>query len=59
MVGEARFVLLSEASHSTHEFYRERALITERLIDQRGFDAVVGVDVERRGICFDKRPVLC
>ncbi len=25
MVGEARFVLLGEASHGTHEFYRERA----------------------------------
>ena len=23
MVGEARFVLLGEASHGTHEFYRE------------------------------------
>ena len=37
MVGEARFVLLGEASHGTHEFYRERALITKRLIYQRGF----------------------
>ena len=25
MVGDARFVLLGEASHGTHEFYRERA----------------------------------
>ena len=40
MVGEARFVLLGEASHGTHEFYRERALITKRLIYQRGFNAV-------------------
>jgi erythromycin esterase-like protein len=40
MVGEARFVLLGEASHGTHEFYRERALITKRLIYQRGFTAV-------------------
>jgi len=40
MVGEARFVLLGEASHGTHEFYRERALITKRLIYQRGFHAV-------------------
>jgi len=40
MVGEARFVLLGEASHGTHEFYRERAIITKRLIYQRGFNAV-------------------
>jgi erythromycin esterase-like protein len=40
LVGNARFVLLGEASHGTHEFYRERALITKRLIYQRGFNAV-------------------
>lgn len=40
VVGNARFVLLGEASHGTHEFYRERALITKRLIYQRGFNAV-------------------
>jgi len=40
MVGQARVVLLGEASHGTHEFYRERALITKRLIYQRGFNAV-------------------
>ena len=36
----ARLVLLGEASHGTHEFYRERAAITRRLIAERGFDAV-------------------
>jgi erythromycin esterase-like protein len=40
LVGDACFVLLGEASHGTHEFYRERALITKRLIYQRGFNAV-------------------
>jgi erythromycin esterase-like protein len=40
VVGEARFVLLGEASHGTHEFYREQALITKRLITEHGFDAV-------------------
>ena len=40
LVGDARFVLLGEASHGTHEFYRERALISKRLIYQRGFNAV-------------------
>ena len=39
-IGEARFVLLGEASHGTHEFYRERAQITKRLIREKGFTAV-------------------
>jgi erythromycin esterase-like protein len=39
-VGEARFVLLGEASHGTHEFYRERARITRRLVEEKGFRAV-------------------
>jgi erythromycin esterase-like protein len=37
---EARLVLLGEASHGTHEFYRERAELTKRLIAERGFTAV-------------------
>jgi erythromycin esterase-like protein len=41
MIGDARFVLLGEATHGTHEFYRARALITKRLIEEKGFDAVV------------------
>jgi erythromycin esterase-like protein len=41
LVGDARFVLLGEATHGTHEFYRERARITRRLIEEKGFDAVV------------------
>jgi erythromycin esterase-like protein len=40
MVGDARFVLLGEASHGTSEFYRERAQITKRLITEKGFRAV-------------------
>ncbi|MGA7213213.1 MAG: erythromycin esterase family protein [Terrimicrobiaceae bacterium] len=40
LVGEARLVLLGEASHGTHEFYRERAQISKRLIRERGFCAV-------------------
>jgi erythromycin esterase-like protein len=40
LIGDARFVLLGEASHGTHEFYHERALITERLIKEKGFTAV-------------------
>lgn len=40
LVGEARFVLLGEASHGTHEFYHARAQITQRLIEEKGFTAV-------------------
>src|SRR5258707_12159646 len=40
LIGDARFVLLGEASHGTHEFYHERALITQRLIEEKGFTAV-------------------
>ncbi|MGQ0433712.1 MAG: erythromycin esterase family protein [Microthrixaceae bacterium] len=40
MVGARRFVLLGESSHGTHDFYRERARITKRLIDEQGFNAV-------------------
>jgi erythromycin esterase-like protein len=40
LIGDARFVLLGEATHGTHEFYRERAQITKRLILEKGFTAV-------------------
>ncbi|CAA9482236.1 MAG: Erythromycin esterase homolog, partial [uncultured Sphingomonadaceae bacterium] len=40
-IGDARFVLLGEATHGTQEFYRERARISERLVRERGFRAVV------------------
>ena len=39
-IGDARVVLLGEATHGTHEFYRERAFITRRLISEKGFTAV-------------------
>ncbi len=39
-LGEARIVLLGEASHGTHEFYAHRAEITKRLIAGHGFAAV-------------------
>jgi erythromycin esterase-like protein len=40
LIGDARFVLIGEASHGTHEFYRIRAQISKLLIAQRGFHAV-------------------
>ena len=38
--GEARVVLLGEASHGTSEFYRARAAISKRLIERHGFNIV-------------------
>jgi erythromycin esterase-like protein len=37
---DARLVLIGEASHGTHEFYRERAQITKRLIEAGDVSAV-------------------
>ena len=38
--GDARVVLLGEASHGTSEFYRARAAISRRLIEHHGFNIV-------------------
>lgn len=40
LIGEARFVLLGEASHGTQEFYQARARLTQLLIERKGFTAV-------------------
>ena len=40
LVGDARFVLIGEASHGTHEFYECRAAITKKLITEKGFSAI-------------------
>ena len=40
LVGTARFVLIGEASHGTHEFYRIRSEITKRLITACGFSGI-------------------
>src|SRR5438128_3604941 len=37
LIGDARIVLLGEASHGTHEFYFGRAQITRRLIEEKNF----------------------
>ena len=42
-VGDARVVMIGEATHGTHDFYHERAVITRRLIEEKGF---AGVAVE-------------
>jgi erythromycin esterase-like protein len=38
--GDARVVLLGEASHGTSEFYRARAAISRRLVERHGFKIV-------------------
>lgn len=40
-LGRSRLALLGEATHGTHEFYAERAWLTQRLIRDHGFNAVV------------------
>ncbi len=44
-IGDARLVLLGEASHGTEEFYELRARITRRLIEDKGF-TVVAVEAD-------------
>ncbi|NUT47866.1 MAG: erythromycin esterase family protein [Saccharothrix sp.] len=39
-VRDARVVMVGEASHGTHEFYRWRAELTKRLITEEGFSFV-------------------
>ena len=40
LIGDARLVLIGEASHGTHEFYRTRAELTKALIVSKGFNFV-------------------
>lgn len=39
-VGDARIVMLGEASHGTHEYYMWRAHISKRLIEEKGFNFI-------------------
>lgn len=39
-IGDARFVLIGEATHGTHDFYKMRAEITQELITKKGFMAI-------------------
>ncbi|MFP4341896.1 MAG: erythromycin esterase family protein [Cyclobacteriaceae bacterium] len=36
-IGDRKIVMLGEASHGTHEFYLWRAMISQRLIEEKGF----------------------
>ena len=39
-IGDAKYVLLGEASHGTHEYYTWRAKISQRLIEEKGFSFI-------------------
>ncbi|CAF0880466.1 unnamed protein product [Rotaria sordida] len=39
-IGNARIVMIGEASHGSHEFYLHRAEITKRLVEEKGFTIV-------------------
>ncbi|UOQ54081.1 erythromycin esterase family protein [Hymenobacter cellulosivorans] len=39
-IGDARIVLLGEASHGTHEYYTWRAALSKRLIQEKGFNFI-------------------
>jgi len=39
-IGDARIVMLGEASHGTHEYYTWRAHITKRLVEEKGFNFI-------------------
>jgi protein-L-isoaspartate(D-aspartate) O-methyltransferase len=52
-IGDARVVLLGEATHGTSEFYRMRARITRELIEQRGFRIVAAEADWPDAACID------
>lgn len=39
-VGNARIVMLGEASHGTHEYYTWRAFISKKLVEEKGFNII-------------------
>src|SRR3954468_4317119 len=39
-IGNARIVMLGEASHGTHEYYKWRSLISRKLIKEKNFNFI-------------------
>jgi len=39
-IGDAKVVMIGEASHGTHEFYWQRAELTKELIEKKGFSYI-------------------
>lgn len=52
LFGDARVVVLDEATHGTAEFYRARAATTRRLIEKHGFTIVALALARRRYGCL-------
>ena len=44
-IQDAKIVMLGEASHGTHEYYKWRTIISKYLIEQKGFN-FIGVEVD-------------
>jgi erythromycin esterase-like protein/predicted phosphoribosyltransferase len=57
-VGDASIVMLGESTHGTHEFYRQRARITQRLIEEKEFNAVA-TEADWPDACRVNRFVRC
>ncbi|GAB7038751.1 MULTISPECIES: erythromycin esterase family protein [Catenuloplanes] len=57
-IGDRRVVMLGEATHGTHEFYRWRSEITKRLITEYGF-SFVGVEGDWPDCARIDRSVRC
>ncbi len=39
-IGESKIVMMGEASHGTHEYYTWRAMLSQRLIKEKGFNFI-------------------
>ncbi|SDL58979.1 hypothetical protein SAMN04487898_12132 [Pedobacter sp. ok626] len=39
-IGDAKIVMLGEASHGTHEYYTWRAQLSKKLIEEKGFNFI-------------------
>src|ERR1035437_8247632 len=39
-IGDAKYVLLGEASHGTHEYYSWRTRLSKKLIEEKGFSFI-------------------
>lgn len=40
IIGDSSFVLIGEASHGTHEYYKTRIELTKRLIEEKSFNVI-------------------
>ena len=60
-VGDKRIVALGESTHGTSEFYKLRALLTKRLVEEKGFNQVVLENpydnIERLNMELDTKPL--